>query len=168
MSCFRPFAKRFIAVSRQKMRWRALTVTPAELFGVDDRLGTIEPGKLASLIVTDGDIFAKKTKIHETWVDGQRSIYERDSIDVRGVWNLKLTGEGPPRALEIVVKGSKRKLNGRVKTDDKPVKLRAVKFSGTQLSFDIPTKHWQRHGVTRISLIVDQDELADHEFLGKV
>jgi imidazolonepropionase-like amidohydrolase len=34
-----------------------LTTTPAELLGVSDRMGTIEPGKLANLIVADGDLF---------------------------------------------------------------------------------------------------------------
>ncbi|HQZ64698.1 MAG TPA: amidohydrolase family protein [Planctomycetaceae bacterium] len=51
---------------------RALTVTPAEMFGVDSQLGTLEPGRLASFVVTDGDLFASKTKIVETWVGGLR------------------------------------------------------------------------------------------------
>ena len=51
---------------------QALTITPAELFGVSDQLGTVETGKLASFVVTDGDLFASKTKVVETWVDGAR------------------------------------------------------------------------------------------------
>src|SRR6202030_3314770 len=42
---------------------RAFTLTPAEIFGVADRLGSIENGKIANLVVTDGDIFDEKTKI---------------------------------------------------------------------------------------------------------
>ena len=53
---------------------RALTVTPAEIYGVNDMLGTIEAGKIANLIVTDGDLFEKSTKLHETWVDGLRYL----------------------------------------------------------------------------------------------
>jgi len=34
---------------------RAVTLNPAEIFGVADRLGSIERGKIANLIVTDGD-----------------------------------------------------------------------------------------------------------------
>lgn len=51
---------------------RALTQTPAELFKVDDQLGSVQPGRLASLIITDGDVFSSKTKILETWVTGTR------------------------------------------------------------------------------------------------
>jgi imidazolonepropionase-like amidohydrolase len=49
---------------------RALTVNAARILGVADRTGTLEPGKLANLVVTDGDLFAEKTKIRMTFVDG--------------------------------------------------------------------------------------------------
>jgi len=49
---------------------RALTLGPAELFGVSDRLGSIETGKIANLVVTDGDLFLEKTKVRHVLVDG--------------------------------------------------------------------------------------------------
>jgi imidazolonepropionase-like amidohydrolase len=49
---------------------RALTVNAARILGVADRTGTLEPGKIANLVVTDGDLFAEKTKIRMTFVDG--------------------------------------------------------------------------------------------------
>ncbi len=51
---------------------RALTLSPAEIFGVSDRLGSIESGKIANLLVTDGDLFEDKTKIKMVFVDGQK------------------------------------------------------------------------------------------------
>ena len=51
---------------------RALTLTPAEIYGVSDRLGSIETGKIANLVITDGDLFNEKTKVKEVFVDGQR------------------------------------------------------------------------------------------------
>lgn len=50
----------------------ALTRTPARLMGVDDLLGTIAAGKLAHLTITDGDLFAEKTRVVEVWIDGRR------------------------------------------------------------------------------------------------
>jgi adenine deaminase len=38
---------------------------------VDDRLGTIAPGKIANLTVTDGDLFSEKTKVKHVFVDGR-------------------------------------------------------------------------------------------------
>ena len=37
-----------------------------------DRLGSIDKGKIANLVVADGDLFAEKTKIKYTFVDGAK------------------------------------------------------------------------------------------------
>jgi imidazolonepropionase-like amidohydrolase len=51
---------------------RALTLTPAEIYGVSDRLGSIEKGKIANILVTDGDLFQDKTKVKYVFVDGTK------------------------------------------------------------------------------------------------
>ncbi|MES2125478.1 MAG: amidohydrolase family protein [Gemmatimonadota bacterium] len=50
---------------------RAMTIAPAELLGVSDRLGTIEAGKIANLTITRGDLFEKGTRVTELFVDGR-------------------------------------------------------------------------------------------------
>jgi imidazolonepropionase-like amidohydrolase len=49
---------------------RAMTLSVAEIYGVADRLGSIEAGKIANLVVADGDLFADNTKIRFVLVDG--------------------------------------------------------------------------------------------------
>jgi imidazolonepropionase-like amidohydrolase len=56
---------------------RALTVGAATIAGVGSRLGSIEKGKTANLIVTDGDLFDEKTTVKRVFVEG-RSV----SLDV--------------------------------------------------------------------------------------
>jgi imidazolonepropionase-like amidohydrolase len=51
---------------------RAFTLDAADILGVSDRLGSIEPGKIANLIVLDGGLFNEKTKVKDVFVDGQR------------------------------------------------------------------------------------------------
>jgi len=51
---------------------RALTLDAARIAGVADRLGSLEKGKIANLTVTDGDLFADRTKIKYVFVDGRR------------------------------------------------------------------------------------------------
>jgi hypothetical protein len=51
---------------------RALTLSPAEIYGVADRLGSIEKGKIANVIVTRGDLFDANTKIEMIFVDGKK------------------------------------------------------------------------------------------------
>jgi imidazolonepropionase-like amidohydrolase len=49
---------------------RALTLSAAEIYGVADRLGSLEPGKIANLVVTKGNLFDEKTKIEYVFIDG--------------------------------------------------------------------------------------------------
>jgi imidazolonepropionase-like amidohydrolase len=51
---------------------RAATLSAAEIFGVADRVGSIEPGKIANLIVVKGDLFADRPQIQHVFVDGVR------------------------------------------------------------------------------------------------
>jgi len=82
---------------------RAMTLSPAEIFNVADRLGSIETGKIANLVIADGDIFAEKTKIKIVFVDGHRyEIREPEKAkdppkgDITGKWKLSFTTpEGP-------------------------------------------------------------------------
>lgn len=53
---------------------RALTLSPAEIYGVQDRLGSIEKGKIANLVVTKGEIFDDRTKIEFVLVDGNKYV----------------------------------------------------------------------------------------------
>jgi imidazolonepropionase-like amidohydrolase len=48
-----------------------MTIGAAAIAGVGDRLGSIEPGKAANLVVTDGNLLDEKTKITRVFVDGR-------------------------------------------------------------------------------------------------
>ncbi len=51
---------------------RSVTLGAAELLGVADTLGSIEPGKSATLIVTDGDPLEITTRVEMAFIDGRR------------------------------------------------------------------------------------------------
>ena len=50
---------------------KAVTLYPAEILGVSDFLGSIEPGKSASLIVTDGDPLEIRTHVLRAFISGR-------------------------------------------------------------------------------------------------
>ena len=82
---------------------RALTLSTAEIFGVADRLGSIENGKIANLVITDGDLFEEKTKIKIVFVDGHRfEVREPEKPrdppkgDISGIWKLSYTTPDGP------------------------------------------------------------------------
>lgn len=49
---------------------RAVTIVPAEIFGVDDKLGSLEKGKSATLFIADGDPFETSTDIIHVFIEG--------------------------------------------------------------------------------------------------
>ncbi|HLX45349.1 MAG TPA: amidohydrolase family protein [Bryobacteraceae bacterium] len=53
---------------------RALTLSPAEIYSVADRLGSLEKGKIANLVVTRGEIFEDRTHVEMVFVDGVKHI----------------------------------------------------------------------------------------------
>ncbi|HEX8251600.1 MAG TPA: amidohydrolase family protein [Thermoanaerobaculia bacterium] len=50
---------------------KAVTIYPAEIWGVADRLGSLEVGKSASVIVTDGDPLEIRTNVHRVFIAGE-------------------------------------------------------------------------------------------------
>ena len=50
----------------------ALTLGPAEIYGVADRLGSLEKGKIANLVITDGELFDEETKVKMVFIDGRK------------------------------------------------------------------------------------------------
>lgn len=70
---------------------RAVTLEPARILGLDHRLGSIEVGKDASLLITDGNPIEYATQVEQVYIQGRKSdmqdmhrqFYERYSEKVR-------------------------------------------------------------------------------------
>ena len=50
---------------------KAITIFPAEIFGVADKIGSIEVGKVANVIVTDGDPLEFRTNVKRVFIAGE-------------------------------------------------------------------------------------------------
>jgi imidazolonepropionase-like amidohydrolase len=51
---------------------KAVTLYPAQIMNVADRLGSIEKGKMANLVVTDGDLLEARTHVRYLFIDGRQ------------------------------------------------------------------------------------------------
>lgn len=51
---------------------KAVTINPAEIFGVADRVGSLEAGKHANLFISDGDPFEPMTQIEHVFIKGYK------------------------------------------------------------------------------------------------
>lgn len=74
------------------MAIRALTINAATIAGAFDRLGSLEQGKIANLVVTDGDLFDDKMKIVHVFIDG-RAI----TLDARAARPVRPRSSGGAR-----------------------------------------------------------------------
>jgi hypothetical protein len=94
---------------------KALTVNPATIFGVADVLGTLEPGKIANLTVTHGDVFTNEAAwVSHVFVDGRKETFERPRAPssggggaVGGSWAVSVSvgGEAAEGTLELALEG---------------------------------------------------------------
>lgn len=50
---------------------RAITIHPAEHLGIADRVGSLEVGKDADIVMTDGCPFDVQTKVCHVWINGK-------------------------------------------------------------------------------------------------
>lgn len=57
---------------------RAVTLSPAEILGFDDRVGSLEPGKDATLLITTGNPIEYRTQIEQAYIEG-REIDMKDA-----------------------------------------------------------------------------------------
>jgi imidazolonepropionase-like amidohydrolase len=49
---------------------KAVTIVPAEMFGLADQIGSLEVGKVATLFITNGDPFETKTQVQHLFING--------------------------------------------------------------------------------------------------
>jgi imidazolonepropionase-like amidohydrolase len=93
----------------------ALTLRAAELAGAGDVLGSIETGKIANLVVSDGDLLSDSARVRTVFVDGIRydvappatrpaggAAGAAPAAQVAGTWNM--TMNSPQGVMEIVMR----------------------------------------------------------------
>jgi imidazolonepropionase-like amidohydrolase len=103
----------------------ALTIRAAELAGAGEMLGSIEPGKIANLVVSNGELLADSAKVSAVFVDGIR--YEVapppaprpgnangnvPAAQIGGVWAVNLTGPQGPMDITMTINQSGSSFGG--------------------------------------------------------
>ncbi len=138
----------------------ALTTVPAKLFGAEKELGTLEAGKMANLIVADGDLFNEKTKLKESWIAGRRyELKAGPMIDPRGTWEFAIA---PFQAdsLKLILSGEADAPQGTLKMKGREIKLSNVSIADLRLALSFSGDSVQMPGVIRMTALISEHSLA--------
>jgi hypothetical protein len=76
-----------------------MTLSAAEILGVDNRLGSLETGKIANLTVSRGDILAKDKTITHVFVDGK--LFEQKEKPKTPAGTQPATGAQPSALAQV-------------------------------------------------------------------
>lgn len=103
---------------------RAMTIRAAEILGVADRLGTIEPGKIANLTITRGDIFDRNRRIAYVFIDGRPAELRPETAapgqaaGASGDWALRIvSAEGRQLSVTLSLQQQGDRLSGNMQGD---------------------------------------------------
>lgn len=128
---------------------RALTINAAEILGIADRLGTIEPGKIANLTITRGDLFDRNVRIAQVFIDGQ-PVELRPATPTTGgargtgglatgTWTLSVNlGEGD-QSITLVMQQEGENVRGSIQGALGPAQIANASVSASgELRFTVP------------------------------
>jgi imidazolonepropionase-like amidohydrolase len=108
----------------------ALTRTPARLLGIDDKVGSLETGKLANFLVTSGPLFSEKTLLLQNWIQGIKYTIKEDAAAANGLYQLTLNTAAGQEAYQLEMKSvssatvyAKDTMVSRFSFDGKQVKI---------------------------------------------
>jgi len=134
---------------REDVALGALTTVPAGILGIERMAGTLEPGKIANLVVADGPPFGEETKLRQVFVDGvQYEIEVKEKpkgdpnavVDPRGEWSvlIEIGGRAIPRVWTIA--GEKGAYSGTAETQGGTVTFDSVSLEGNALTVVFPAR----------------------------
>jgi len=60
-----------------------VTINTAKVLGIDDKVGSLKPGKDADFVIWNGDPLSTFTKAEQTWIDGRKYFDLEEDAEMR-------------------------------------------------------------------------------------
>lgn len=140
---------------------RAVTLTPAEIFGVERQVGSLERGKIANVVVTDRPIFERDMHVRHLFIDG-RLIRVSEAISekttgapgIDGTWSLTVRTSDGDLSLEVTLRSEGSRLTGT--------------FSGERGSGDLAGGSVEGNQIQFVATMMAGAETSDWTFTGTI
>jgi hypothetical protein len=142
-----------------------LTTVPAELLGLDRMIGTVEPGKIANLLVVDGPLFEKDSRLRHVFVDGNKHDIEAPSkpkgdpdavVDPRGTWSVVFDMGTRSFERTWIISGERDRYTGTAETQAGTIDFDDVTLEGNVLTVVFPARGGR--GAREVSVVIEGEE----------
>ncbi len=133
----------------------ALTTNPSKWLGMDHLLGSLEKGKMANFIITDGDLFSENTKIMQSWIAGEKFMVKQED-QISGIWLGEIIQGNQKLKLDVKQKGAK--IDGKIKIEKTEKKISFGTINSRNLDFTL-AKGSKDKGSIRLSATLNKDEI---------
>ena len=170
---FKQMRKIIAAGLPEEVALAGLTTVPAELMGLDRVVGTLEPGKIANLIVADGPLFGEETRLRHVFVDGVQyeiEVKEKPTgdpdavVDPRGEWSVVFEMGGRTFQRTWTIGGDEDAYDGTAETRAGTVTFDSVELAGNALTVVFPPRG-ERPGM-EATVIIEGDEFEGPAEMG--
>jgi imidazolonepropionase-like amidohydrolase len=144
---------------------RALTISPAHIFGVDRQLGSLERGKIANVVISDKGLFDKDAKVKHIFVDGREIRLPADDAKKRGgasssadggaldgTWSVSVRTPDGDVSFSMTLKVDDGKVTGSYSGERGSGDIKSGSFDGTAVELTINARgkaeqeDWVFHG----------------------
>jgi imidazolonepropionase-like amidohydrolase len=143
---------------------KAMTLYPAQIFGVAEQLGTLETGKIANIVVTSGDLFDRRSQVKYVFVDGVQyevkvpapamaggpggrgpggrgpggpvGVGGGAAAVATGSWALQINTPNGPLSATLTLQASGGGLSGEMVSQLGTTKVNDIQLNGNELSFN--------------------------------
>jgi imidazolonepropionase-like amidohydrolase len=140
----------------------ALTTVPATWLGIERTHGTIAVGKVANLVVADGDLFTEDVSVRDVWVQGARyGVTRPPQIDPRGTWAITST-DADGFSATLVLEGPLNRIRGTIEREGRReinlASARVISETG-RLELTFPGEQFGLEGMVLMAGSVSGDEV---------
>lgn len=156
----------------------ALTTTPAQLLGLSDRIGTVDNGKMANLVISDKPYFNEKAKVRYVFVDGvlytqevkeeKKADKSGKKVEAQGNWTYSTETPQGTNTGKLKLKNDGGTYSGTISSNmsDKETEIKNAVLDGNKLTFTFDFQMGGNTMAIEVSLTLDGDSFEGSMAVG--
>lgn len=133
---------------------RATTLWPAQIFGIDRQLGSLDRGKIANVLVTDKPLFERGAAVKRLFVDGRevrlspiekKRGSESTSSPIDGTWSVSVRSAQGEVAMRLTLHVEDGRVSGTYSGEKGSGDVRGGTFDGSTIEFTLGVQGQQEN-----------------------